>query len=114
MRQEPHILSKMDISALRKATHLSVHYLAADDTKVRAIKENRPSEKEPFAQDIEYVMPIPVTIQYSYGRDSSRAICHELLWLYPEQHCHASSVLATLKAGDGIAFVFYPDAHTNG
>jgi len=47
------MLTKLDIAALRKADRIVFAHHAGAST-IRAIKENKPSEKEPFARDIEH------------------------------------------------------------
>lgn len=109
-------LTKMDIAALRKADMLSVH-LVSGKQSVRAIKRAERTEKAPFAQDIEYAIGAEVTLDYRAGLDAevnARCKCFGLIWLYQSQLTHATSIINTLRVGDGVRFSFYPDGGSNG
>ena len=58
------MLTKLDIAAIRSADDLCVH-LSSDRTIVRLIKRKRVSEKDPFAQDVEHILPAAVQL-YGY------------------------------------------------
>jgi hypothetical protein len=111
----PYVLTKMDISAMRKADMLLVglNHRAAGESLVKLVKTFRPSDSCPFGHDAEYVIGAPVILRYgAYGDDTSHVHCWSHVSLYPDQQCTRSSILATLRAGDGIKFEFYPDHHT--
>lgn len=120
---EPYKLTKLDISALRKADNIAVHlHDGHPEGRVRVIKRApNATPKNPFPQEVEHVLPCPVVID-GYGCDSEamdkikggRARCFELIYLYPSQQTHASCVIKTLREGDEITFRFFPDAHSNG
>jgi hypothetical protein len=113
----PYVLTKMDISAMRKADLLLVglNHRAAGESLVKLSKTFRPSERCPFGHDSEHVIAAPVVLHYgAYGDDTSHIKCWGHVSLYADQQCIHSSVLATLRAGDGIKFEFYPDHHTTG
>jgi hypothetical protein len=109
-------LTKMDVNALRKADSLCVH-LSKDYTAARAIKRNTPTEAEPFAHDLEHLIPCTIELGTGRGREeleSGRAKCFAMLWLFPTQLHTAALVLRTLREGDEITFRFVADYHTNG
>ncbi len=110
----PYTLTKMDVAALRQADYVCVSYDSEESTRVRLIKRVEKTERQPFAQDVEVYLDAPVIVQYCYDRDTSRAQCFGHVSLYQSQHCHASSVINTLRVGDGVVFSFYPDGHTTG
>lgn len=115
-----HELTKADVAALRQCDTVSVHYSAIDPsvTGIVCTKRLERKETEPFA-DTERRVTIgagapPVGVAYCYDRDFTRARCFALVYNYPSQHDQTSSVIATLRAGDSVAFEFYPDAGSNG
>ncbi len=110
----PYELTKLDIAAIKQATYLVI---ANDRTKgegplVQAVKEYEKTEATPFPQSVYHTMPVPVSVQYQYKMPEAKYACVTSTHFYELDH--ASSVLATLRTGDAIAFLFYPDAHTNG
>jgi hypothetical protein len=107
---EPYILTKMDVAALRQADRLCVH-LDGDVGQVRAIKECRASEKRPFARDIEHSIEAPVSLHMDYGQESGNVRCFAYVSLYQSQKTPATSIINTLRAGDGIRFTFHADYH---
>jgi|SRR5215467_2152467 len=116
MFTSPYVLTKLDIVALRKMDTLLVAFQPNRDEKtlVHCIKRADKSA-DPFAQEARHVIPAKVTCLGDFPtRDVSRAQCWAHVSVYPSQHCHASSLLATLRAGDAIAFDFQPDYHSNG
>ena len=109
-----YILTKIDLAAMKQADFLSIR-LDGETGLVRAIKERKKTDKEPFAHDIEHVIEAPVRdYKRVYGVTNSARKYRELIWLYPGQHCHVSSIIKLLRVGDKIEFEFYPDYHTNG
>ena len=118
---ETHTLTTMDIAALRKADRLCVHFDGRDPDKnmVRAIKDNRPSEANPYAQDIEYRISIPIKCRAYNGRgdyvsaeDIKAVTCFAHVSFYHSQHTPASTIVQMLRAGDEAWFEFTGDAHT--
>ncbi len=121
MTTEPYTLTKIDIAALRQANRLIVHFNQdiPERTGVRLIKENRPTERDPFAQDIEHHLPAPVTVhnRQSWSNDlperGVRAFGH--IYLYPPMrnsgdmlYCN-DTIISLLRAGDRIRFRFDAD-----
>jgi hypothetical protein len=118
---ETYILTKMDIAALRKADRLCVHFNGRDPDKnlVQAIKENRPSEANPYAQDIEYRIAMPVKCRaydglcgYVSAEDIKAVTCFAHIGFHHSQHTPASTIVQMLRAGDEAWFEFTGDAHT--
>lgn len=118
---ETQILTKMDIAALRKADRLCVHFNGRDPDKnlVRAIKENRPSEANPYAQDVKYRITILIKCRaydglcgYVSAEDIKAVTCFAYIGLYHSQHTPASTIVQMLRAGDEVWFQFTGDAHT--
>ena len=110
------MLTKMDIAALKHADCLCVH-ITKDGTIVRAIKRNPRTEKQPFATDLEHVIPATVGLEGLRGRDelaAGRVTAFASVNLYPTQKHTACLILQTLRAGDELTFSFWPDAGTNG
>lgn len=103
-------LTKLDIAALRHADSLVVTH-APGRHIVDLVKNNRPSEKDPFATEIRHRLDVPTSV-YADGKDRSDATCFAMVSLY-RFGGHAESVLKTLRVGDEISFQFYPDAHSN-
>lgn len=115
----PYELTKLDIAAIRHADYLHVVYdapknLNGDTCRVRATKRREPTERDPFAHDVDHYIAAPVIVYQNWKTDISAARCSSLVYLYPDQITHAGSVLRTLRAGDAIAFRFWPDALPNG
>lgn len=117
-----HELTKADVAALRQCDNISIHLRASnpDQNAVRASKRLERKEGAPFA-DTERTVFIgpsgadaPVAMQHQYDRDTTQAQCFGHLYSYPSQHCETSSIMRTLRAGDEVCFVFWPDAGTNG
>jgi hypothetical protein len=102
----------MDIAALRACDRVVVAMDKPGSNRVYAIKENRPSERDPFAKDIEYCISAPITVDRWETPDTAR--CFAYLNNYRNQLTHDSSILALLRAGDGVIFEFCPDYHSNG
>lgn len=109
-------LTKNDITAFRKADQIVVH-LSDLGARVALVKR-KPYNAEPFETDQEYKLEnCEVRLETTRGREAlanGSARCFELVYLYHDQHTHASSVVKSLRAGDEIAFCFAPDHHTNG
>ncbi len=103
-------LTRTDLIALRKADSLCVHL--GKNTMVRAIK--RADCGEPFARDLEHIIPAEVGFENIRGRDNAAAECFAMVNLYPSQKHSAVLILRTLREGDELTFSFYPDAHSNG
>jgi hypothetical protein len=109
----PHELTALDVAALRKCDSLYV-WRRNDDSGVIANKRVERNAKDPFASDTaRHAIEAPVRLKYDYRYDNSGANCSAHVSQYPTQKCHVSAIFATLRAGDGVAFEFYPDAHTN-
>jgi hypothetical protein len=106
-------VTKMDIVAMRKADRL-VLWMRDAESYVHAVKENRPTERDPFACDIVHVIAAPVRLQTDWQNEAHNPRCCASINFYRSSLEHAASILATLRTGDEISFEFYADAHTNG
>jgi hypothetical protein len=106
-------LTKMDIVAMRKADRLVV-WMRDAESHVHAVKENRPTERDPFASDVVHVIAAPVRLQTDWQNETHNPRCCASINFYRSNPDHAASILATLRVGDEISFEFYADAHTNG
>lgn len=104
-------LTKLDIAALRACDTLSVQY-AKDGGTVYATKEIAKTERNPFAQDVQHYMEAPVSVRVYRGEDTTDARAWGHMRLYRGQPCESRSALATLRAGDKIAFEFAAGAHS--
>lgn len=126
---DTYTLTKMDIAALRSANRLVIHYNSdhPDLNGAQAIQENRPTEKDPYAQDVNYCIPIPTVLRHSdgiFGRAASttgvRAFAH--IYLYPKNakgnggdtHYPSDTIIGLLKAGDRVRLYFDADGHNCG
>jgi hypothetical protein len=110
----PYELTKMDIAALRQADHI-VAWLNSNGVvgaKFEAVKRAEKTEKNPFATDVRHEIPAPIRTVYDYRDQDAQWACVESVTFYQSQACQASSVIATLRAGDAIALQFYPGAKT--
>ena len=86
---------------------------------MRAIKDNLPSEANPYAQDIEYRIAIPIACRAYNGRGDYVAAgnikavtCFAHVSFYHAQHTPVSTIVQMLRAGDEVRFEFIGDAHT--
>lgn len=111
-------LTKLDIAALRHADDLTVHLSAkTPDGLVRLIQRKRPDERNPFAQDVEHLLSVEVSMATHRGQEALKAgnaQCFAMVGLYRSQNTPAWCALRTLRADDEIEFQFHPDYHTNG
>lgn len=107
-----YILTALDLAALRKADYLSVS-LKGEVQTVRATKENRPTETNPFATDIDHLIAAPVTMRSATYGQASDARCFANMRFWRGQDSHIGAVVSMLRVGDEIAFEFCPDHHTN-
>jgi len=108
-------LTKIDISALRKADSLCVH-LSRDYTIARAIKRNPKTETNPFASDVEHIVNANIRLATMRGEAelaAGQVKCFSMSNLYPSQRHPATLILRTLREGDEITFRFAADAHSN-
>lgn len=94
MQSEPYTLTKMDVAALRHADYLFVR-LERDTPTVRITKRVEKTEKNPFAQDIDYYIDAAVRLAYLYRQETKDARCNALVYLYHNQATPASSVVHT-------------------
>ena len=107
----PYILTKMDISAVRKADNLAVN-LYEGNQMVRAIKRFPATDSNPFAHDVEHRIAAPVVLRTGWRQEAgSNVHCFELLYMYQDQKTPTTCVLNTLRVGDGVKFVFHADYH---
>ena len=106
-------LTKMDLAAIRQCDYMHVS-LVAGESKVRACKRKERSEKEPFAEDAQIYLDIPVTSYTRFDATHSQTKMGTLLYHYPAEtgRNHLASVLSLLRVGDKVGFQFYPDAHS--
>jgi len=108
-----YILTKKDIAALRKADGLSVSLREGTST-VRATKKNAPTDADPYATDVDHIIPAPVFLRnFKYNADDKSARCFSHMNFWRGQDAHIEAVTALLRVGDDIGFEFYPDCHTN-
>jgi len=112
------ILTKTDIAAFRKADQICIHLGERNPTGRVVLIKRKPYNAAPFETDQEYKLEnCEVRLETTRGREalaSGAARCFELVYLYHNQHTHASTVIKSLRAGDEIAFCFAPDHFTNG
>lgn len=109
---EFHTLTKMDIAALRQCDQLIVR--RDPDALVYATKKIAKQVNNPFASDeAVYTIAAPVRFAESWRRDTTHARAFELLYNYTNQVTPFGCILATLKVGDAIEFVFCADAHSS-
>lgn len=110
----PYELTKMDISALRQADYI-VAWLDRNGvvgSKFEAVKRVEKSDTNPFPVDMRHEIAAPIRPPYDYRNEGAKWSCVESVTFYRSQACQGSSIINTLRAGDGIALQFYPDAHT--
>lgn len=108
---EFHALTKMDIAAIRQCDHLVVR--SDPKAAVYATKRIKKQANNPFGSDeAVYSLAIPVRIAAGWRHDATNATAFEMIWNFPTQVTHTGSVFATLKVGDGVAFVFAADDHS--
>lgn len=110
------MLTKADISALRQGDDLVVH-LTKDQATARVAKRNRPTDENPFAQDVYHELTATVALHGYRGKNeiaSGAAKCFAMVSFYHNQHTHISAVVKMLRVGDVVTFRFHPDYHTNG
>ena len=113
---EAYTLTKEDIRFLAKADAIVVHMGAPFrngeghtdwHSEVRFIQRDRGNCLSETIREL----PIPVGSEYRKG--TGRFFGHVSLYHFRYDKEGASAVVALLKAGDRIAFRFYPDAGTN-
>lgn len=107
-------VTKTDLNAIKQGDRIAVHINSLHPAGlVRVIKENRPTDKQPFAQDVEHIVPASA-VQTNHAHEQGQAIkCFELLYLWGSDSI-AKSVFGMLKPGDRIRFEFRPDYYANG
>lgn len=109
-----HILSKLDLAAMRGCDHLVVRIdqrSAGQVGEVRCVKKLKRSVANPFEDEAVFVVAgLPVVFSARWNVDVSRAHAFAMMWQYPgSQVTHLSSVLACLRVGDEVRFEFAPD-----
>lgn len=111
---DPYELTKIDLAALKQANYLLVAHnrSVSEPSCFQAVKEFAKTETNPFPVNAYHTMLAPVSVQYNYRTPNAKYVCFESIWLYRPDH--ATSILDTLRAGDAISFMFYPDARSNG
>jgi hypothetical protein len=125
LNPEPYALTAIDLEAIRHCDRLAVVLnVARGLSKVEAIKTGSQERAAagvshngrhalvsiPGEDDVEFSIPVPITVEGYYRELPASAECYALVYNYPSQKTHASSVLGTLKAGDAVRLHFYPDA----
>ena len=108
-------LEKIDVAALRKADRLAIG-LNPDGTMVcRAVKENRKTDSNPYAQDVMVDIPSTVVLHHNWRMDHTHATCAANFSFY---RCGSptaeQTAIDSVKVGDFIEFEFYADSHTIG
>lgn len=103
-------LTKTDIAAMRQCDHLVVRRDPAP--LVYCIKNAKRSEHDPFGQDIRFNIAVPVIIGHDWRYDVSHCTAFNMIWNYPTQITQTGCILATLRVGDEIRFVFMVDGHS--
>jgi hypothetical protein len=108
-------ITKTDIAAIRSADTLCVHLNKTNSTGLIRLIKGRDRAK-PFSEDQEYVLPCSVELHGYNHRTAieNGAQCFAHVYLFHSQHTPVSCIMNTLRAGDEVTFVFYPDAHSNG
>lgn len=111
----PYELTKMDIAALKHASYILIcrHREPDEESLFQAVKTFEKSAKNPFEHREYHTIAAPVRGHYNYKTPEAQYRCVTSVTLYRSQHCAASSILATLRAGDEIALEFSPDGHSN-
>lgn len=111
----PYELTKLDIAAMRAATYMvASHNVNGDGApRIEFAKEFAKSDKNPYATTEYHLIEAPIRVPYNYKQPDAQYRCLTSVRFYASQACQASSALATLRAGDAVAFQFYPDSHTN-
>ncbi len=108
-------LTKLDITALRKADDVCVHLnLDHPAGLVRAIKR-ADRQRDPFAQNAEHHVTAESCLDGYRCREAflaGRIKCFASVTLYRDSN--AASIFRTLRAGDAVVFRFYPDGECNG
>jgi hypothetical protein len=121
MAMETYQLTKLDVAALRKADRLYVAFNGPKPelTRLEAVKENRPTETDPYPQDLCHEIKIPVTVcgygfhgslsSYLTEEEQSRVVASTFIYLYHSQCTAASTIINLLKAGDLVRLQFVAD-----
>jgi hypothetical protein len=109
----PYTLTKMDITALRKGDDLCVHLTPFTGPLVRVIKRKPMFGTDPYATDIEHLIPADVVIARAIDTENPPK-CFAMVSFYHSQFTQASTNVKSLRVGDEITFRFSPDGVSNG
>jgi hypothetical protein len=110
------MLTKDDISAIRKANDICVHLGPRNPEGLVRLIKRRAYDAKPFETDQEYTLTAKVTLETMLGREalvSGSAECFAMAGIYHGQSSPVSSILWTLRIGDELTFGFYPDGESN-
>jgi hypothetical protein len=119
------MLTKIQIAALRKANRIVFSHREGDkdgDSVIRAIKENRPSEKDPFAQDVECEIPCSWSLT-DYAEGDSRITytaqkagqfrAFEMIHVAQYEECW-KTIASLLREGDALTLLWKRNAWNTG
>ena len=102
-------LTKQDIQAIHKADDIVVYLDANNPTGLVKLIKRRDWNK-PFSEDQDWVINATASIDSGF-KDGIH--CFAMCNVKQFHYSGASSIMATLRAGDECNFRFWPDAHTN-
>lgn len=108
-------LTKTDITAMRQASYMLVASNADGEgtTKVEFTKQFPKSATNPYEHREHHLIDAPVRVTKEWaGTFEKQYRCLTSISLYQSQACQASSIFATLRAGDSVVFQFWPDCGT--
>jgi hypothetical protein len=116
MRPSPYELTKLDIAAIRHADYfvlwLDSHGVVGSHVDFVKRAPDK-SVANPYPVDLRHTLPAPIWVAYDYAAPSQSWSCCTSVYLYWSSLDSVTSALKTLRAGDSIAFEFYPDGHSN-
>lgn len=110
-----HILSKLDLAAMRACDHLVVRIdqkNAGAVGQVLCVKKLKRTVSNPFQDEARYTVGDGSFAVFAsrWNVDVSRAHAFTMIWQYPgSQVTHQSSILQCLRAGDEVRFEFIAD-----
>jgi hypothetical protein len=113
----PYELSKIDIAAIKQADFFTV-WLDCNGVSgglVEFVKRApEKSVKHPYPTDLRHSLEAPIRVAYDYRYPERSWACVESVTLYwSSKDDMVCAIMRTLRAGDAIAFEFYPDCHSN-
>lgn len=102
-------LTKIDLAAIRTCDQMVIR--RDPEVRVYCVKTARKTAQNPFATDVHHNLPVPVEIAHSWNKVTDGCTAFEMLWNYPSQVTQFGCILATLRVGDEIRFIFEVDGH---